>query len=194
LLPFASLTLPAWHVNIPVPRAAAAPSAGAGAVLSSTVAAPDTAPRAAPVPSDAEGPRQTRAPAPPRTAAIVAATVSIVYAMGVGLLVARFAFEPFALRRLTRESREVTHPAWRGALADAAEQLRVRGPVRLLQSARDVMPLTFGTLAPTIVMPASAREWTEDRRRAVLLHELAHVARRDCLIQQLTAFACALYW
>ena len=42
---------------------------------------------------------------------------------------------------------------------------------------RDVMPLTFGTLAPAIVLPASADEWTEERRRAVLLHELAHIAR-----------------
>ena len=41
----------------------------------------------------------------------------------------------------------------------------------------DVMPLTFGTLAPVVVLPASADEWTEDRRRAVLLHELAHIVR-----------------
>ena len=38
-------------------------------------------------------------------------------------------------------------------------------------------------LAPVVVLPASADEWTEDRRRAVLLHELSHVAQRDCLAQ-----------
>ena len=44
------------------------------------------------------------------------------------------------------------------------------------------------------MLPASADEWTDDRRRAVLLHELAHVARRDCLVQRIAACACALYW
>ncbi len=53
--------------------------------------------------------------------------------------------------------------------------------MRLLPSAGDVMPMTFGTRRPVIVLPASADEWTDDRRRAVLLHELAHVARRRLL-------------
>ena len=56
------------------------------------------------------------------------------------------------------------------------------------------MPVTMGTLAPSIVVPADADAWDEDRRRAVLLHELAHIARQDCLTQMLAAIACAVYW
>ncbi|HKN67392.1 MAG TPA: M56 family metallopeptidase, partial [Gemmatimonadaceae bacterium] len=41
---------------------------------------------------------------------------------------------------------------------------------------------------------SSAEEWSSLRREAVLLHELAHVARHDCLTQTLAAVACALYW
>jgi beta-lactamase regulating signal transducer with metallopeptidase domain len=36
--------------------------------------------------------------------------------------------------------------------------------------------------------------WTLDRRRAVLLHELAHVRRRDLVGHTIGRFACALYW
>ena len=43
-------------------------------------------------------------------------------------------------------------------------------------------------------MPAAADGWTEDRLRIVLLHELAHVKRRDCLTHMLAQVACALYW
>src|SRR6185369_8609383 len=39
-----------------------------------------------------------------------------------------------------------------------------------------------------------ADTWDEERRRAVILHELAHVSRLDCLTQTLAAVATALYW
>jgi hypothetical protein len=39
-----------------------------------------------------------------------------------------------------------------------------------------------------------ARAWTDERRHAVLLHELAHVHRGDCRVQALAQAACALYW
>ena len=98
------------------------------------------------------------------------------------------------LRRLTRTAREVGDPAWLRLFDEAARQSQVGRPVRLLQSAGELMPMTYGTRRPTVVLPASADGWTEDRRRAVLLHELAHVARRDCFVQKLASLACALYW
>jgi beta-lactamase regulating signal transducer with metallopeptidase domain len=183
VLPIASVALPRWQVRIPVPSAAAAAveiAARASAVEVSAVPA-----------SIAAGPPAVELA--PR-AALVLPALLLVYAAGVLILLARLALEPFALRRLTRHSEEVTDAAWRRQLADAASFLRVARPVRLLQSGRDVMPLTFGTLAPVIVLPVSAGEWTDDRRRAVLLHELAHVARYDCLVQRVTAVACAIYW
>jgi len=110
------------------------------------------------------------------------------------LLLARLGVEPFALRRLIRESRAITDGVWSDVLAQAARDLGVIRRVRLLHSAREIMPLTFGTVVPTIVLPASADAWTSDRLRAVLLHELAHIARRDCFVQRLTAIASAAYW
>ena len=56
------------------------------------------------------------------------------------------------------------------------------------------MPMAVGTRTPTIVIPSSANAWSDDRRQAVLLHELAHIARRDCLTQTVASLATALYW
>ncbi len=56
------------------------------------------------------------------------------------------------------------------------------------------MPFACGLLRPTIVLPAESYRWTLDRRRAVLLHELAHVRRRDLVGHTVGRFACALYW
>ena len=56
------------------------------------------------------------------------------------------------------------------------------------------MPVAYGVWRPTVLMPAAADGWTEDRLRIVLLHELAHVKRRDCLTHMLAQVACGLYW
>ena len=83
---------------------------------------------------------------------------------------------------------------WARLLRECARPHGRRRPVRLLRSRERSMPMTFGTRRPAILIPAIADTWTDDRRRAVLLHELAHVARYDCLTQTLAFAACAVYW
>ncbi len=55
-------------------------------------------------------------------------------------------------------------------------------------------PLTFGVRRPLILLPAAARDWYEPRLRAVLLHDAAHVARRDCLAKHVAQASRALLW
>ncbi len=51
-----------------------------------------------------------------------------------------------------------------------------------------------GLRRPAVLVSDDAETWSEDRRRAVMLHELAHVRRRDSLTQTLASLATALYW
>ena len=65
----------------------------------------------------------------------------------------------------------------------------------LLASDHVTVPFTSGILRPVVVVPTSAlTTWTDERIRVVLLHELAHVRRRDCLVQAMSQVACAAYW
>ncbi len=85
-------------------------------------------------------------------------------------------------------------PTGRFLLREACDQLRLRRPVRLLQSADNPMPLTWGWWRPVVLLPADAAHWPTERRRVVLLHELAHAKRWDCLTQTVARIVCALYW
>jgi beta-lactamase regulating signal transducer with metallopeptidase domain len=92
-------------------------------------------------------------------------------------------------------SRHLLHEAeWARLLDTAVATIGVRRPVRLLLSREHTVPFSFGLRRASIVIPAVAEAWAEDRRRAVLFHELAHVARYDCLTQTLALVACAMYW
>ena len=56
------------------------------------------------------------------------------------------------------------------------------------------MPMAWGLVRASVVMPADADAWPVHRLRVVLLHELAHVKRRDCLTHVVAQIVCAAYW
>ena len=55
-------------------------------------------------------------------------------------------------------------------------------------------PIVVGSFAPVVVVPRSSATWTRERWRVVLLHELAHVRRRDGIANLVAQFACCLHW
>jgi beta-lactamase regulating signal transducer with metallopeptidase domain/predicted nucleic acid-binding Zn-ribbon protein len=75
-----------------------------------------------------------------------------------------------------------------------ASELGLRRPVEVLEGDADVMPMTWGVLGETLLLPASARSWSAERLDGVLRHELAHIRRRDSLTQLVAEVGCALYW
>src|SRR5262249_28341076 len=79
-------------------------------------------------------------------------------------------------------------------LAVLCKELELPRRIVLLQSPDDVMPVTWGWWKPVILLPAEADEWSTERRRLVLLHELAHAKRWDCFTQMVARLACAFYW
>ena len=67
-------------------------------------------------------------------------------------------------------------------------------PVSIRQSDAVTVPMVWGLFRPVILLPADADEWEPERRRAVLLHELAHIQRQDWLMQMMAQITCAVYW
>lgn len=66
--------------------------------------------------------------------------------------------------------------------------------VAIRESEAGMMPMTAGILKPAVFLPSDAASWPEERRRAVLLHEIAHVRRGDAGAQLIARLALAMYW
>jgi hypothetical protein len=66
--------------------------------------------------------------------------------------------------------------------------------VTFLSGDDDAMPMAWGLIRARVLLPAEAEDWPVERQRVVLLHELAHVKRRDSATQMLAHLACAAYW
>jgi TonB family protein len=54
--------------------------------------------------------------------------------------------------------------------------------------------MTFGISRPAILLPGDCHVWPPARRRIVLLHELAHIARRDLATQLGARLIAACWW
>ena len=83
---------------------------------------------------------------------------------------------------------------WTDVESELREQLGVGRPVRVLITGHPAMLVTWGVIAPVILLPSGAESWPADRVRLVLAHEMAHVARRDWMIQVLAETIRAINW
>jgi beta-lactamase regulating signal transducer with metallopeptidase domain len=78
--------------------------------------------------------------------------------------------------------------------ANLVESLGITKPLRIVMSDEISMPFACGVFTSVIVFPSAARDWPAERKRSVLLHELAHVARNDYVIHVIVEIVRALYW
>jgi TonB family protein len=77
---------------------------------------------------------------------------------------------------------------------ELARKVAVGREVAVFETSPGSMPMTFGVWRPVVFMPSDAEGWSEERRRMVLLHELAHVRRGDVATQLAARLALILHW
>lgn len=105
--------------------------------------------------------------------------------MGVGIVRAR---------RLRKESRTADDDAWSDLFASLKRAVGVTRSAELRFHDGIEAPLALGVLRPTILLPLEAKDWPDERRRLVLLHELMHLRRGDIGLSLFAQLACALHW
>lgn len=117
---------------------------------------------------------------------------AIAWLVGFGWLIARHLRSARRLARIVGRAAPLTdsdRAVWRTALTTSGAPARTR----CLVSAETRVPLACGLREPVVLLPAGG-SWRADELRSILLHELAHLRRRDPLALAVGQVVRALYW
>jgi beta-lactamase regulating signal transducer with metallopeptidase domain/thiol-disulfide isomerase/thioredoxin/protocatechuate 3,4-dioxygenase beta subunit len=141
-------------------------------------------------------PERAVSPNPRSTRHGLAATL-VLLASGCGslLLLLNLARNCWRIRRLCRASGAPVAERLQRLADDVGRLLGVRQLPRVIVSVRAVTPCAVGFRRPVVVLPERLIEAvSRDEMRDVLMHEMAHIRRRDHIIVLLQELARALYW
>ena len=120
--------------------------------------------------------------------------VAALWIAGIVIVLLRLAFGTMQVGKLARRGSRVIDGAWLSLAQRVAGVLGINRPLTLLHGDRLGIPVTWGIIYPAVLLPPDAEEWPEERRRFVLVHEMAHVKRFDALTQLAAQIAIAILW
>lgn len=119
--------------------------------------------------------------------------LALLWCAGCVLGVAPLVAGTIRLRRLARRAVPVA-----GREARLLDELRrecgIRRSVGGWIAREPVVPMTWGWLRPVVLLPPETLEWSKQRLRVVLLHELSHIRREDFMTQWIAGVARSVYW
>jgi beta-lactamase regulating signal transducer with metallopeptidase domain len=205
VLPPAALVLPAWRISLPLPALFSTQAAASRKLVIVPEAAADTRAIENPISSSSAAP-QSSGVAPETTPPIAfnlqtppepfdwGRFVLVIWAAGVVVSLSALALSWLRVRALHVRAQPMRAGPFVDAVRAAARRLGVRRVPAVCVGDERMMPMVWGLFRPILLLPASAALWPKARLEAVILHELAHISRRDALTQFLAEIARAVYW
>ena len=119
--------------------------------------------------------------------------LSGVLVMGLAIVISIFLF-----RRKTCTFRLITRPDLVAAVHRLKVQLNIKRTIKLLEASETdgvQFPLVHGIVRATMIIPTDmVANWTIDALAPLLLHELIHIKRRDCLVNFVQIVLQVLYF
>jgi beta-lactamase regulating signal transducer with metallopeptidase domain len=184
LAPLAEMALPEWRLpvavtlaEVPLPWAASGWPANP---LASSAQLP------APLPIARNVPAST-------TWSLTQAAIAI-WLTGLGVSLAMLAAGLIRLRQLTRRAVATKDLRWIDHVDRLSRAYGIASNIAILESESPGLLLVWGWRRPTLLVPASARAWDQERIVTVLRHELAHIRRGDWMTQVSAEIVRAIYW
>lgn len=85
--------------------------------------------------------------------------------------------------------------SWKNRIDQLCQKMKINKTVRLLQSSVVKIPIVIGYFKPVILLPVTVLTgMPSDQIETILIHELAHISRRDYLVNILQSIMEILYF
>ncbi len=95
----------------------------------------------------------------------------------------------YRIYELRRKQLSSAGDYWNNMLIGLCEELNIKTPVKLMQSGLANVPAVVGYFKPVILLPIGMiANLAPSETEAILLHELAHIGRRDYLVNMIQSF------
>jgi beta-lactamase regulating signal transducer with metallopeptidase domain len=114
--------------------------------------------------------------------------------VGITLALMRFMVGLWAVHKYRTQTQEIADVGMNDLLQVLRAGLGCRRSIELRESPAISSPATVGWHNPLILLPTGWINWTNDERRVVLAHEVAHVERGDYLAWLIAQFTLALHF
>lgn len=99
------------------------------------------------------------------------------------------------IHRLRHRKTHASPTDWQAQVSKLGEALGIKQYVLLLQSEMVKVPVTIGMLKPVILLPLGLlANLPPDQVESILIHELAHIRRKDYFINILQTFAESIFF
>lgn len=198
LVPVLSVILPAWEILPSFADLASRPNSSATAVAVPDRSASALTKKTAPPASIAA---QTHASPSLRQSVSLAwnrmdrpQTLAVGWAVGASLALLLLTARLIDIHLRSLRSASTIDASWLELVRSIKTQLGIRTSVSLRLTEPGAMPMVWGFRSYVVFLPQEAHAWSAERLRAVLTHELGHVARRDPLSILLGHLACSIHW
>lgn len=155
-----------------------------------------TSPHAAPA-TQSPGAAATAAPESNAGLPLNSTTAALlaIWAIGVCIFTVSLLVSHFRLSRRINLHRPLIDAPVLNLLEDCKQQMGLRTPVTLIETAEVGSPTLFGFIRPRLLLPEGlTRKFSPEELRYVFLHELAHIKRNDILAGWLMTALQIMHW
>jgi len=116
------------------------------------------------------------------------------WAIGTVIVVVRSGRRRLEVRRLFRSASPLRDEQTKTEAASIARELGLRRAPQLLRHPDVPVPVVGGVLRAAVFLPVGFEVQPGAERRIILLHELAHIRRRDAAVSLAVELASAVFW
>ncbi|MEX0684383.1 MAG: M56 family metallopeptidase [Balneolales bacterium] len=118
----------------------------------------------------------------------------MIWLTGIVVLILKRIMAHLTIYRIYMDSIALDDDEWNSIFLDIMATYKISRPVKLLKNDVVKSPMTWGWKHPKIFIPSEMVDWTDERKRYILLHELAHVKRMDLVTQYIAGLTCIIQW